>query len=190
MPLLLRSWARFWAMAPATAWTCLISCWPIWWRLLRPCVFRFPGVPANPPLDPQAEQQRLFENVVAFCAALSDAPRSYWCVEDAPLGEQRQPGPAAPSGPPHPREFRANDEAATPADPDRRHLPRGRARRRALSIELLVDLNRERLATRLKLARLSPEGTRDLLAALLAEEITPDFLPGHLPRDGGQPLLC
>jgi hypothetical protein len=32
---------------------------------------RYPDVPPNSPLDPQAEQQRLFESVVALCAALT-----------------------------------------------------------------------------------------------------------------------
>jgi len=136
-------------------------------------------VPANPALDPQAEQQRLFENVAAFCAALSARAPLLLVVEDAHWADS---GSLALL----------------------RHLAR-RSRRQPILIvatyreveldetrpfhELLVDLNRERLATRLKLARLSPEGTRDLLASLFAEEITPDFLQGIYRETEGNPFF-
>ncbi|MEJ2737967.1 MAG: protein kinase [Anaerolineae bacterium] len=103
--------------------------------ILSPALrLRYPDLPPNPALDPKAEQLRLFENVAAFCAALSERAPLLLVLEDAwsihrafspaaacaggcPLGRQRQPLPAAPPGPPH----------TPPAGDDRRHLPRGRA---------------------------------------------------------------
>jgi tetratricopeptide (TPR) repeat protein len=140
---------------------------------------RFPDLPVNPPLEPQAEQQRLFENMAAFCATLAARAPILLVVEDAHWADS---GSLALL----------------------RHLAR-RTRRQPILIvatyreveldetrpfhELLVDLNRERLATRLKLARLSPEGTRDLLSSLFAEEITPDFLQGIYRETEGNPFF-
>jgi eukaryotic-like serine/threonine-protein kinase len=59
---------------------------------------------------------------------------------------------------------------------------------RALN-EFLNDLNRERLARRIKLNRLSLEQTRDLLAVLFAEEITPAFLEGIYRETEGNPFF-
>jgi hypothetical protein len=43
---------------------------------------------------------------------------------------------------------------------------------------MLLELNRERLATHLRLARLGRDETRALLAAMFAKEATPEFLDG------------
>ncbi len=56
-------------------------------------------------------------------------------------------------------------------------------------LTLLHDLNRERLATRLKLARLDRQGTQDLLASLLAEEVTTEFLEGIYLETEGNPFF-
>jgi tetratricopeptide (TPR) repeat protein len=48
---------------------------------------RFPDVPPNPPLDPQSEQQRLFESVVAFYQALSEHTPLLLVLEDAHWGD-------------------------------------------------------------------------------------------------------
>ncbi|UCC65227.1 MAG: tetratricopeptide repeat protein, partial [Anaerolineae bacterium] len=55
--------------------------------------------------------------------------------------------------------------------------------------EVLLDLNRERLATRLRLSRLDRQGTRDMLAALFAEEIAPEFLEGIYTETEGNPFF-
>jgi len=55
--------------------------------------------------------------------------------------------------------------------------------------EVLLDLDRERLATRLKLARLGQEETRELLAVLFAEEITAEFLDGVYRETEGNPFF-
>jgi tetratricopeptide (TPR) repeat protein len=55
--------------------------------------------------------------------------------------------------------------------------------------QVLLDLNRERLGVRLKLSRLSREQTHDMLAAMFAEEITPDFLEGIYRETEGNPFF-
>jgi predicted ATPase/predicted Ser/Thr protein kinase len=140
---------------------------------------RFSAVPPNPVLDPQSEQQRLFENLVTWCAALSDRSPLLLVLEDAHWADSSSLSLF-------------------------RHLARRTRRQRVMLVttyreveldsmgplqEVLVDLNRERLATRLKLARLDRSGTRDLLAALFAEEITPEFLEGIYRETEGNPFF-
>jgi len=54
---------------------------------------------------------------------------------------------------------------------------------------LLQELTRERLAERLKLTRLTREQTRQLLQAMFAEEITPEFLDGVYTESEGNPFF-
>jgi tetratricopeptide (TPR) repeat protein/predicted Ser/Thr protein kinase len=140
---------------------------------------RFPEVPPNPSLDAKAEQQRLFENVVAFCRALCDRAPLLLVLEDAHWADS---GSLALL----------------------RHLAR-RTRRQPLLLvatyreveldqtrpfqEVLLDLSRERLATRLRLSRLDRAGTRDMLGVLFAEEITPEFLAGIYTETEGNPFF-
>jgi predicted ATPase len=140
---------------------------------------RFPDLPSNPPLDAKSEQQRLFENVVAFCQALCEQAPLLLVLEDAHWADS---GSLALL----------------------RHLAR-RTRRQPLLLvatyreveldqtrpfqEVLMDLNRERLVTRLRLSRLDQAGTRDMLAALFAEEITPEFLEGIYAETEGNPFF-
>jgi predicted ATPase len=55
--------------------------------------------------------------------------------------------------------------------------------------DLLTDLNRDRLTTRLKLSRLSRHQTSDLLAVMFEEAITPDFLDGIYRETEGNPFF-
>jgi class 3 adenylate cyclase/tetratricopeptide (TPR) repeat protein len=55
--------------------------------------------------------------------------------------------------------------------------------------EVLLDLNRERLATRIKLTRLNQERTRDMLSAMFAEDTTPEFLEGIFRETEGNPFF-
>jgi serine/threonine protein kinase len=55
--------------------------------------------------------------------------------------------------------------------------------------EVLLDLNRERLATRIKIARLSKEWTGDMLALMFAEEIAPEFLDSIFQETEGNPFF-
>ncbi|HLE52938.1 MAG TPA: protein kinase, partial [Anaerolineales bacterium] len=133
----------------------------------------------NPPLDPESEQQRLFENVVEFCNQLARRAPLMIFVDDAHWADSGTLSLL-------------------------RHLAR-RLRSQGVMIvityreveldearplhELLLDLNRERLASRLKLQRLSKDETRDLLTAMFAEEITSDFLDGIYFETEGNPFF-
>ncbi len=55
--------------------------------------------------------------------------------------------------------------------------------------QVLLDLNRERLAERIKLRRLDKDDTRRMLAALFNEEITPEFLDGIYLETEGNPYF-
>jgi ABC-type oligopeptide transport system substrate-binding subunit/predicted Ser/Thr protein kinase len=138
---------------------------------------RFPDVPPNPPLGAQAEQQRLYESLTQFCLEISPL---LLVVEDVHWAD-----------------------GSTCAI--LRHLAR---RVRALQAPLLIvltyreveldssralndmlhDLTRERLATRIKLARLSREATGEMLAAIFAEEVPPEFLDGIYRETEGNPF--
>jgi tetratricopeptide (TPR) repeat protein len=141
----------------------------------------FPDVLPNPPLEPQANQQRLYDSVVEWCLALNKKAPVLLVLDDAHW---------------------ADGGTLTLL----RHLARRALRlrlrllmtltyreveldeARALN-DVLHDLNRERLATRLKLKRLDRDQTRDLLAVLFAEEITPELLDGIYRETEGNPFF-
>ena len=149
---------------------------------------RFPAVPADAPAslrtgpaldDPRAEQHRLFESLVLFFAALSEQAPLLLVLEDAHW---------AGSG----TLFLL------------RHLARQMQRARVMIVatyrqveldaarplhEVLLDLQRERLATRLKLPRLDSEQTRELLAVLFDEEMAPESLAGIYAETEGNPFF-
>ena len=136
-------------------------------------------VAPNPPLEPEAEQLRLFENMVAFAKALSDRRPLLVVLEDAHWADS---GTLALL----------------------RHLAR-RLRRQPVMIvatyreeeldkalpfnQMLVDLNRERLVARIKLTRFSRQETEAMLAALFAEEISTGLLDGIYRETEGNPFF-
>ncbi len=138
-----------------------------------------PDVPANPPLDPQAEQYRLYASVAAFCADLSQRAPLMLVLEDVHWADS---GTLALL----------------------RYLARSTRRRRLLIIatyreveldqsrpfqNVLLDLNRERLATRMKLPRLDREQTRKVLEILFDEEIAPASLDSVYRETEGNPFF-
>ncbi len=140
---------------------------------------RYPHVPENAPLDPHAEQQRLFENVAIFQTALSDQAPLLVVVEDIHWADSGTLSLL-------------------------RHLARHTRRQATMIVatyfavqleearplhEVLLDLERERLAARFKLARLSREETGELLSVLFAEEITDEFLDGIYRETEGNPFF-
>ena len=140
---------------------------------------RFPDVPPNPRLDPVSEQQRLFESVVAMAQVLSQQRPLLLVFEDIHWADS---GTAQLL----------------------RHLAR-RLRQRPVLLaatyrevetdtespfyQVLLDLNRERLATRLKLTRLDRPATERLLQTLFDEPITPEFLDGIYRDTEGNPFF-
>ncbi|WP_423224317.1 protein kinase domain-containing protein [Candidatus Amarolinea aalborgensis] len=139
----------------------------------------YPEIAANPPLDPQGEQQRLFESVVALCAALSQRGPLLLIIED---GHWADGGSL----------FLL------------RHLAR-RARSLRLLILLtyreeaiaetccldgvLLDLARERLATRIKLSRLTRDQTADLLHVMFGGDVSASFLDDLFNETEGNPFF-
>jgi ABC-type oligopeptide transport system substrate-binding subunit/DNA-binding SARP family transcriptional activator len=149
---------------------------------------RFPGACAeasaslrtgHAPEDPQAEQHRLFESVALFFGALSGRAPLLLVVEDAHWADSGTVSLL-------------------------RHLVRQMQHSRAMIVatyrdveldearplyEALLDFQRERVATRLKLPRLDREQTGELLAVLFDEEITPEFLSGIYGETEGNPFF-
>ena len=139
----------------------------------------YPDVPPNLLLEPQAERQRIFDNVAAFFALLSERAPVLLFIDDVHWADSGSL-------------FLLH------------HLARRVRNLRVLIVltyrevelsearpfhEMLLDLNRERLATRLKLSRFDRDQTCDQLAALFQEEITPDFLDGIYGETDGNPFF-
>ncbi len=144
---------------------------------------RFPGVPANPPLDPQAEQQRLFENVAAFCAALSARAPVLLVVEDAHWADSGSLALLRHLA-------RRIADARTPSHPDRRHLPRGRARRDAPFPRAAGRSQPGTAGHPAETGPPQPGGHPRPAGRAACRRDHARLFAGHLPRDGGQPLLC
>ncbi|MGE5140049.1 MAG: protein kinase domain-containing protein [Rudaea sp.] len=141
---------------------------------------RFPGLPPNPALDPQSEQLRVFESAVAWCAALAARAPLLLFIDDAHWAD-----------------------GATLAL--LRHIARRTRKLPVLIVatyreveldearpwnQVQLDLNRQRLAIRLKLGRLSQAETGELLKAMLQEEVTPDFLKAIYRETEGNPFFA
>ncbi len=139
----------------------------------------YPDVPPNPPLDPKAEQYRLFENLVTFCNSLTRLSPAALFFEDVHWADG---GTLALL----------------------RHLARRTGNSQLMIVatyreveldeslpfnEVLQELNRERLATRIKLSRFSLKETEQLLVTLFAEDITPEFLDGIYRETEGNPFF-
>ncbi len=139
----------------------------------------FPEVPPRPEPDLLAEQPRLMENLLIFFSTLTDDAPLLLVLEDAHWADSGSLSLL-------------------------RYLAR-HARQQQLMIvatyreveldqarplhEVLLDLQRERLATRLKLPRLDRAQTAELLEALFAEPITPDFQEGIYRETEGNPFF-
>ena len=153
---------------PRPGWSYPKSSWPICWRWYPSCSPTIPDTPPNPPLKPEAEQQRQFESVVAFCSSLTDPP-PYCSSSTTPTGQTAVRWHAAPPGaespPPAPAALQQPTEKSSSTRPGRSH-------------EALLDLDRNRLAARFKLGRFTREETHELLHAIFEEDITPEFLDG------------
>jgi len=141
---------------------------------------RYPDIPPTPAAqDPQAEQHRLFENLSILFTALSGQAPLLVTVEDIHWAD---------SGTLHllrhlSRQMR-QDRVLFVATYREVELDEARSLQ-----EVLLDLHRERLAVRLKLLRLDREQTKELLAILFAEEITPEFLEGIYRETEGNPFF-
>ena len=140
---------------------------------------RFPDVSPNLPLEPQAEQQRRFDSVASFLTTLAARAPVLLIIEDAHWAD-------------------GSTLAVL------RHAARRMRRARILIVathrnadldetrlfhEWSRDLQQERLATTINLARLDQQSTHDLLAAIFREAIMPEFLDGIYRATEGNPFF-
>jgi ABC-type oligopeptide transport system substrate-binding subunit len=139
----------------------------------------YPELPDKKVTDPQEEQQRLLDNVAHYFSLLSSRQPLLLVLEDAHWADS---GTISLM----------------------RHLARNCNQQSLMlavtyrEVEIdeartfhgaLLDLQRERLASRIKLSRLDREGTRALLATLFDEEITPEFLDSIYMETEGNPFF-
>ncbi len=146
---------------------------------------RYADAPSNPLMDNQTEQERIYDSVVELCTRVSLRTPLVLFVEDVHWAD---PGTLSLL-----RHLARRSRAALQKPHLRlmivvtyREMELDEAR--ALN-EVLLDLNRERLATRIKLTRLSKERTRDMLTVMFAEETTPEFLEGIFRETEGNPFF-
>ena len=148
-------------------------------RLAPGLANRYPEFPENPPLEPNAQQRRLFESMVTFCQALSARNPLLMVVEDL-----------------HWADGDTLSLLHTLSRRTRRHRVMLLGTYRDIEINeahpfnrVLIDLNRERLVTGLNLSRLGRERTGEMLTALFAEETLPEFLEGIYLETEGNPFF-
>jgi oligopeptide transport system substrate-binding protein len=140
----------------------------------------YPDVKPEPALDdPQMEQHRLFENLTIFFSALSGRAPLLLAVEDVHWADS---GTLALLR--HLARHSGRDQIMIVAT--FRDVEPEEARRLD---EIWLDLRRERLARHLKLPRLDRDQTGEMLAALFASEITPDFQEGIWRETEGNPFF-
>ncbi len=139
----------------------------------------FPDLPPNPRLDPQSEQQRLFESVITFCHLLSQQKPLLLVFEDihwadsATLSLLRQLA-------------RRSRSQRLMLVATYREVEVDQARPLQ---NFLLDIQRDRLAQRIKLNRLDVDATRQMLATLFSESITEEFLQGIYRETEGNPFF-
>lgn len=142
---------------------------------------RFPDVPPNPSLSPQADQQRLFESALELCARRARQRPLLIVLDDAHWADSGT--------------LLLIRHLARRLRPPRlpvllvltyREIELDQAR--ALN-DVLSDLQRERLAVRLKLTRLTREQTGELLRVMFATDISDDLLDGLYRETEGNPFF-
>jgi tetratricopeptide (TPR) repeat protein len=138
-----------------------------------------PEITSNPKLDPESEQQRLFEHMVAFCKALAMEKSLLIVVDDAHWGDS---GTLAMLH----HLIRRTQNLPVMILVTYREIELRESRP---FNDLLLELNRQRLGTRLKLERLDRESTRQMLKAIFAEEISNEFLDGIYQETEGNPFF-
>lgn len=139
----------------------------------------YPDIKPNPKLDPESEQTRLLENMVAFCSAFSEDSPLLLVLDDAHWA----------------------DSSSIAMFQHLARRTKGRpimmlATYREIELrearpfnEMLLELNRQRIGTRIKLARLDKEETHAMLEAIFNDEITSEFLDGIYRETDGNPFF-
>lgn len=140
---------------------------------------RFPDVPANPVLDPLAERERLCESLSALCAGLAASAPLLLFLDDLHWADSgtlyvvRQLARVAPRLRLQIvltyREIELDESGALN--------------------ELLYDLTREHLATRIKLSRLTLGETRQMLETLFSGPVAEELSGGIFQETEGNPFF-
>ncbi|MCJ7662345.1 MAG: AAA family ATPase, partial [Anaerolineales bacterium] len=130
-------------------------------------------------IDPPAEQQILFENLGIFFRTLSDLTPIFLVLEDVQWADsgtlQLMQYLARHTRQAH-MMMLVTFRNVTPEEAPYLH-------------KILLDLNREQIATHLDLPRLGYEETGELLHAIFSYEITPEFLDGIYSETEGNPFF-
>jgi predicted ATPase len=139
----------------------------------------YPEIEPNPKLEPEAEQRRLFDNMVRFCIILAEQSPLLLVLEDIHWAD---------SGSLHLLQHLAR------RTPQLKVMLLGTYREVELDEalpfnEMLMELSRRRFCTRIKLGRLDKKKTRDLLEVIFAEEITTEFLDSIYEETEGNPFF-
>ena len=143
---------------------------------LRP---NYPDLPDIPALDPESEQRRLFESMVALLTSLGEQSPILLVLEDvhwADSGSLAMLHYLARRTKGQPIMLVATYREVELDDT----LPLQ---------EMLVELNRERIASRLKLTRFGKDDTQKLLATIFQEEVSMEFTEGIYNETEGNPVF-
>jgi predicted ATPase/predicted Ser/Thr protein kinase len=140
---------------------------------------QYPDIQANPKLDPETEQQRLFEHMVVFCNTISQETPLLVVIDDAHWGDS---GTLALLH----HLIRRTQNLPLMILITYREIELKEARP---FNEMLLELNRQRKGTRLKLKRLDRNQTHQLLNAIFQEEISEEFLDGIYRETDGNPFF-
>lgn len=143
----------------------------------------FPEISPNPPLDPHVERERMFDNFVSWCELIAGDSPLLLVIEDLHWADASTLSLLRYLAP-HMRNIKlllVMTYRDTEIELTESHQLK----------DTLLDLNRERLATFMKLARLSREQTHNLLATLLETDagITPEFLDRIYRETEGNPFF-
>jgi tetratricopeptide (TPR) repeat protein len=139
----------------------------------------YPDLPPNPALDPQAEQQRLFESVITALAALAERSPVLLIVEDVHWAD---------GGTLFLLRYLAHRIRRIPLLLVLTYREVELYQAHGLN-NLLLDLNRERVMTRIKLGRFDYEQTRALLVVMFAEDIPDEFVEAIHRETEGNPFF-
>ena len=142
---------------------------------------RYPDIPPNPALDPQAEQQRLYESAYSFFVRLANQAPLLLVLEDTHWADGGTLALLRSLA----RRFR---QTHTPVLILLTFREVELNEQKGLS-DLLTLWHRDRMAHSLKLHRFDQQGTQAVLEALLAEEVTPDFAERVYRETEGNPFF-
>ena len=143
---------------------------------LRP---NYPDLPDIPALDPESEQRRLFESMVALLTSLSEQSPILLVLEDVHWAD---------SGSLAMLRYLARRTKGQPIMLVATYRE-GELDDTLPLQEMLVELNRERIASRLKLTRFGKDDTQKLLATIFQEEVSTEFTEGIYNETEGNPFF-